>query len=280
MWTFSRPLIGLAVGTYVVGSIDLWVLSAFAGARAVGTYAAAYRSYAVLMTVAAAASPVLMTLFVSLRLAGRSTDIRRYVERVVPALVLLAGAVAAIAVAPAYLLMPVVFGHAFAGGSLPLAILLIAVVAYLQLSLLATVLGSHDRTFETARVFLAAALVNVVGDLIAVGLLGAGSWAPATATVAFALLVAAGYLRVAGECTGARVRFPFAAYVPPALAVSALVLVPEASRVVASLAVGALASIIALAVHARTLGVDAELLAKLPSTELWSRALAGVRGRP
>jgi hypothetical protein len=59
-----------------------------------------------------------------------------------------------------------------------------------------------------------------------------------------------------------------------------LVLVPEASRVVASLAVGALASIIALAVHARTLGVDAELLAKLPSTELWSRALAGVRGRP
>ena len=73
MWRFSAPLIAFSVSAYLIGSIDLWVLSAFARSRAVGTYAAAYRAYTVLLTVAAAASPVLMTLFVSLRLAGRSS---------------------------------------------------------------------------------------------------------------------------------------------------------------------------------------------------------------
>jgi O-antigen/teichoic acid export membrane protein len=97
----------------------------FAPPRVVGTYAAAYRAYTVLLTVAAAASPVLMTLFVSLRLAGRSQEARQFVERIAPALTLVAGGVIALLIAPAYALVPVVFGRAFAGGALPLAILLV-----------------------------------------------------------------------------------------------------------------------------------------------------------
>jgi hypothetical protein len=128
-------------------------------------------------------------------------------------------------------------------------------------------------------VFLGAALVNVIGDVIAVGLLGAGSWAPAVATAAFALLAAAGYQRVARKCTGACVRFPLAAYAPPALAIGALVMMPPASRVGTSLAIGGGAAVVALTLHARLLGLDGGLANRLPSAAVWLRALAGVRER-
>ena len=165
MRQFSTPLILFTVSSYVVGSIDLWVLGAFASSSAVGSYAAAYRAYAVLMTVASAASPVLMTLFVSLRLAGRGKEISRFLLSTAPALMLVAGAVAAVLIAPAYVLAPIVFSRAFSSAALPLAILIVAVVAYLESCLVGTVLTAHDRTADAARAIFVAAVLNVVGDL-------------------------------------------------------------------------------------------------------------------
>jgi O-antigen/teichoic acid export membrane protein len=263
MWRFSAPLIAFSASAYVIGSVDLWVLGAFAAPGTVGTYAAAYRAYTVLMTVAAAASPVLMTLFVSLRLAGRTEATVRFVERTTPALVLLAGALTAVLVAPTYALVPVVFGDGFREAALPLAILLIGVVAYLQCSLLGTVLAAHDRTADTARIIVSAAILNAIVDLIAVGIFGAGSWAPAVATVASNLAFAAGYVRVAAACTGTQGRFSLAAYPAPMLAVIALVVAPHASRVPASLLTGIVAAVATLVLPARANGLDRELIARL-----------------
>jgi O-antigen/teichoic acid export membrane protein len=263
MWRFSAPLIAFSASSYVVGSVDLWVLGAFAPPGTVGTYAAAYRAYTVLMTVAAAASPVLMTLFVSLRLAGRTEATMRFVQRTTPALVLLFGALTAVLVAPAYALVPIVFGHAFGQAALPLAILLVGVVAYLQCCLLGAVLAAHDRTADTARIIVVAALLNAVVDLTAIGVFGAGSWAPAVATVASNLVLAAGYVRVAATCTGAGARFALAAYPAPTLAVIALAVAPHASRVPTSLLTGIVAAAATLMLRARANGIDGDLIARL-----------------
>jgi O-antigen/teichoic acid export membrane protein len=48
IWQFSAPLIAFTVSAYVIGSADLWVLSAFATSDTVGSYAAAYRAFTVL----------------------------------------------------------------------------------------------------------------------------------------------------------------------------------------------------------------------------------------
>jgi O-antigen/teichoic acid export membrane protein len=253
IWRFSAPLIAFTAGSYVVGSIDLWVLSAFASPATVGTYAAAYRAYTVLMTIAAAATPVLMPLFVSLRIAGRGEEIGIFVERTVPALVLLAGALTAVLVAPAYAAAPLVFGSAFGAAALPLAILLVGVLAYLECCLLGSVLTAYDRTADTARAMLAAALLNVIGDVVAIGVLGAGSWAPAAATVASGLLVAFAYARTTGACTGTPARLVLGAYAAPAAAVVALVLAPGSWHVWASLGAGALAAAATLIIARHTL---------------------------
>jgi O-antigen/teichoic acid export membrane protein len=263
MWRFSAPLIAYSVSAYLIGSIDLWVLSAFARPRTVGTYAAAYRAYTVLLTIAAASSPVLMTLFVSLRLAGRTSEARRFVSRVAPALVLAAGSVIALLVAPAYALVPVVFGRAFSGGALPLAILLIGVVAYLQCCLLGSVLTAHDRTADTAWIIVIAAAVNIVADVVAIGGLGAGSWAAAAATAGAGMIVAAGYERVAADSTGARVQVTVAPYIAPSLAVVVLVLAPEAWRVPASLGAAMIATSVTLALRSRAYGINRELVGRL-----------------
>jgi O-antigen/teichoic acid export membrane protein len=243
---YSAPLVAFTVGAYVVGSVDLWVLGAFAQAATVGTYAAAYRAYTQLMTIATAATPVLMSLFVSLRVAGRGADVAAFLERVAPALVLLAGAAIAVAIAPAYAAAPLVFGNAFRASSLPLAILLVSVLAWVECNLLGSVLTAYDRTADSARAMVAAAALNVVADLVAIGVFGAGAWAPAAATAGCTVLMAAVYARAARACTAARTRMVLGAYAAPLAAVAALVLAPAGWRVWASLAAGGLGGAVTL----------------------------------
>jgi O-antigen/teichoic acid export membrane protein len=251
MRRFSTPLIVFTISSYVIGSVDLWILSAYNRPAVVGGYAAVYRAFTTLMTVVAAASPVLMTLFVSLRLAGREHEIRDFAERGVPTMVIACGALVALLVAPAFLLVPVVFGSAFASASLPFAILVVGLVAYLHCCLLGPVLSAHDRTTDTTRAITAAAVLNVVGDLVAIGLLGAGPSAAAVATTAAWLLMAVGYVRAAARCTGAAARWAVAGYVAPTMAVVVLAVAPAHLRVLASLATGLVCAPLSLWLAAR-----------------------------
>jgi O-antigen/teichoic acid export membrane protein len=236
MRRFSTPLIGFTISSYVIGSVDLWILSAYSPPSVFGGYAAVYRAFTTLMTVVAAASPVLMTLFVSLRLAGRDQDIRDFAQRGVPTMVIAGGALVALLIAPAFLLVRVVFGSAFAGASVPFAILVVGLVGYLHCCLLGAVLSAHDRTTDTTRAITVAAVVNVVGDFVAIGLLGAGPSAAAVATVAASLLMAFGYVRAAARCTGATAQWALPGYLAPTLTVIVLVVAPAHLRVPASLA--------------------------------------------
>jgi O-antigen/teichoic acid export membrane protein len=273
MWTFSAPLIAYTASSYVIGSVDVWVLGAFRPAAVVGAYAAAYRGYMVLMGTVSAASPVLTTLFVSLRLAGRHDDIRGFTERVVPASMLAFGVVVGFLAAPAYALVPLVFGHSFSAASLPTAILMISLVAYLQCCLLGTVLTSHDRTREAAAANVGGAVLNIVADLIAVGLLGAGAWAPAAATAASGLLVAFGYSLATMKVTRSSLQFPWVAFLPAGLAVAALAALPAGDRVLGGLAVGIVAGLIVLVVRGPRVGLTPQFLRTLVRQRRRARVL-------
>lgn len=251
MMRFSAPLVAFTVSAYAIGSVDLWILSIYVRPEVVGSYAAVYRAYTTLMVIAAAATPVLTTLFVSLRLARRDAVVSDFTQRTVPTIVIAAGAVAAPLVAPAYALVPIVFGHAFAPASLPFAILAVGILVYFHCCLLGTVLVAHDRTADTARAIGAAAVLNIVGDFIAIGLLGAGPWAAALATTAAGFAWAFAYARSAARCTGTVPRYAWPAYLAPAVSVIVLAIAPVDARVIASMTAGLIAAVVAVEVARR-----------------------------
>src|SRR5207248_2666447 len=65
-----------------------------------------------------------------------------------------------------------------------------------------------------------AAVVNVVGDLILVGVIGVGVIGPAIATVVSFGVIAAGYFYVAADCLELHPTLPFATMVPAAVGVA------------------------------------------------------------
>lgn len=204
MWLYSSPLIAFVVSQYVIRSVDILVLGTFSTAAAVGTYALAYQGYGAIQSLATATGPVFTPLFVSLKLAGREAAMRVFLNRIVPTLEFVAAAMAAMAMAPAFALVPKVFGPGFIGSRIPLVLLLGAGAVFFGASLLASVVVAFDRTRETAVINIAAAVANATLDVLLVGGLHAGTWAPAAATITSVMIIWAGYTWVAAGCLGVR----------------------------------------------------------------------------
>jgi O-antigen/teichoic acid export membrane protein len=227
MVRFSVPLIALTLGQYVISSVDLVILSAFTTPHATGIYALAYQAYTVLQSVAGTATMVLAPLFVSLRSAGREVLVERYFDRVVHQLAFL-GSVAAGVVVP--LLRPViaiVFGSRFEDASEPLALLFVALVLFGFASLVAPVLLLHERSRPLGLATVVAAVVNVVGDVLLVGVFDVGIVGPAIATVVSMAVIAVSYFVAARGLLRSRTRLrpvilvPLAAGLVPVLALPA-----------------------------------------------------------
>jgi O-antigen/teichoic acid export membrane protein len=206
VWSYSGPLIAFVVSQYVMRSVDVLVIGAFSTAAAVGTYALAYQGYGVIQSLAATAGPVFTPLLVSLRIGGRESALRLFLERVVPKLFYIAAVTASLAMAPIFALVPHVFGPGFANARFPLVLLLSAGAAFFAASLLGSVVTVFDRTRATAAINIAAAATNAALDLILIGGLGAGIWGPALATVTSIAVIWIGYSVVAADCLGLRPR--------------------------------------------------------------------------
>jgi len=234
VWTYSRPLIAFVASQYVMRSVDVLVIGTFSTAAAVGAYALAYQGYGVIQQLATTAGPVFTPLLVSLRMAQRDSAIRVYVERLVPKLAFIASAVAAVAMAPVFRLVPELLGPGFGQTRLPLALLFSAGVVFLMASLLSPVITVFDRTGATAALNLAAAVVNAALDLILIGALGAGIWAAAVATIASVAIIWIGYAIVAADCLGTEGRPSLVPLVPLAGATVPLVALHGDIAIVAS----------------------------------------------
>jgi O-antigen/teichoic acid export membrane protein len=214
MLRFSAPLIAFTVSQYVIRSIDLIVIGAFATAATVGVYAVAYQSYGVLQQLTTVSGPVLTPLFVSLRMAGREAVVDRYLERAVPQLMLIASTLAGVAVPFVHVAVPVVFGQSFAGASDPLTILLLAVLIGFNVNFLSPVIVLHERTGGVGIVNAVAAVVNIVGDVILVGPAGLHLIGPAIATAVTVAMVLVGYVLILRDTTSAHVTVSAIAFLP------------------------------------------------------------------
>ena len=240
---FSAPLIAFTLSQYAIRSVDLIVIGAFVGASAVGVYAIAYQAYGVLQQLTTVSGPVLTPLFVSLRMAEQEELVDRYLERAVPQLALIAATLMGVAVAFVGLVVPVVFGDAFAGASDPLSILLLAIVLGFVANLVSPVLVLHERTKGIGVVTVVAALVNIVGDILLVGPAGLHLTGPAIATSVAMATIVVGFVVIVRDCTSVRVTVPIASILPcVAGLVPALVLAPALAVPVAIAATAACAA--------------------------------------
>jgi O-antigen/teichoic acid export membrane protein len=214
MLHLSLPLVAFTVSQYVIRSVDLIVIGAFASVAAAGIYAVAYQGYVVLQQMTTASGPVLTPLFVSLRAAGSERLVDRYVERVIPQLTLVGAVLVGLALPLVPIAVPILFGDAFGGAADPLAILLLAIVVGFTANLLAPVIVLHERTLPVGVVNVAAAAVNIVGDIVLVGPAGLDLTGPAIATTAAMALILVGYVAIVRDVSTARCRIPVAASLP------------------------------------------------------------------
>jgi O-antigen/teichoic acid export membrane protein len=205
MLVFSLPLIAFTASQYVIQAIDLILIRALKGAIQVGIYAFAYQAFTVLQAVVTVAPQVLTPLFVSARAAHREELVRSYFERIVPQVTLFGSAAFALSAPLIPVVVPGLFGHGFTGSVEPLAILLMSLLLLLVANMLAPIIVLHERSRSVALLNLAAAVVNVGGDLILLGPLHAGIAAAAAATGAGFAVLTVGYFYVARNCLGSTV---------------------------------------------------------------------------
>jgi O-antigen/teichoic acid export membrane protein len=84
----------------------------------------------------------------------------------------------------------------------------------------APIIVLHERSRAFGVINVVAAVVNVVGDVVLVGVVGVGVIGPAIATVVSFGVIAVGYFYVAADCVELRPTLPFATIVPAAVGVA------------------------------------------------------------
>ncbi len=104
----------------------------------------------------------------------------------------------------------------------------------------------YERTRATAAISVAALAMNIAGDVVLVGALGAGAIGPAVASLAAMSVIAIGYLVVAGRMLGVRPRLSPVAAIAPAASIAASLALPIGAALltgVAATVIGAVASV-------------------------------------
>jgi O-antigen/teichoic acid export membrane protein len=248
---FSAPMIAFTFSQYVISAADIVVIHAYRPAADVGIYAVAYRGYSVLQSLALASGPVLTPLFVSLRVANQDLSVRRFVDRTVAQMSVFVSVLTGVVAAAVPAAVVAVAGHAFHGAAAPLTILLLANVAFFMASLLVPVLALYERTRAVGVINLAAAGINVLGDIVLIGVFGVGIVGGAIATACAVAFVWAGYLWVARESVGLTSRINPLVFAPAVIGVVA----PLAHAGLALDLLGALGAVVAGAAIVRLGGL-------------------------
>jgi O-antigen/teichoic acid export membrane protein len=190
---FALPLVAVFVSQSVIRWVDIVVIRILEPAAQVGLYAVAYQGFIVLLQLAVAVATVLTPLLVSLRVTGRGETVKRFFERFVPQLGLLAATAAGMAAPVVPLLVPIVFGSAFEDAARPLVVLLVAATLLFVNHLLGAILEVYNETRALGATAVVAALVNVVADPPLIALMGVVGAAVATGLAVATITV--GYTR-------------------------------------------------------------------------------------
>jgi O-antigen/teichoic acid export membrane protein len=276
MLRLSTPMIAFTVSQYVLASVDIVVLRMFRSQADVGVYAVAYQAYTVLSRVAVSATAVFVPLFVSLEMAGRRNLIERHLRRGVPQGTFLLAATGGLAIPLLPLLVPVMFGHRFEAAATPLSILALGLLCLFAGYLVSPILTLHEDTRAIAAITVVAAVINVAGDTLMIGVLHMGIIAPAIATSGALAFVFAVFYARAQQALDQDVRFdawvvaPMIAGLVPTLAWGGVL---GAVTGIAGAAVASAGIIMWRSPFSRE---DADLIAKLDLPEVIKRGVVKV----
>jgi len=212
---YSWTLPFAAISTYIVSWIDSWVIRDINGIGSVGIYNWAYQVTAIASLAFAPIAVVLTPRVIDARLAGDLVKIKRYVNAILPAAVLLAIGLA-FSFAFVFPALQLVAAPSYAK-AYPVILVLLSALPFQLLGYLVTPLAnSYERVLPRfVAISAVVAAVNVVGDLLLVpriGILGAAI------STAFAFAVG-GLLQVAVVGTAGIAFAPIWRYSYPACAV-------------------------------------------------------------
>jgi O-antigen/teichoic acid export membrane protein len=271
MVAFSLPMIAFAASQYVIQAVDVVILGAYRPSRDVGLYAIAYQGYGALQQVATTATIVLSPLFISLRVASQERVIEPFYDRIVPQVLFLTAIGAGLAAPLLRVIVPLVFGHPFAPAARPLAILLLAWALYAAASFVAPILVLHERSRAMGAISSVAAVTNVTGDWLLVGVFGVGIVGPAIVTAASLVVIAVGYFYVAADCLDHRRTLPIAMMAPAAAGVAVALVFDGGLGVAAGVAATLGTAAIAFLFKRPFAAADVELIGNLDIPEPFKR---------
>lgn len=174
---FSWPiLIGVFGGYFASNWLDIVILRHFLGTVAVGQYGLAYQLMGAVQQVPMVSFPVIVPLLVGAHVSDRNALIQLYLDRVVPHAVFAMTVVLAAGILAGPALITAIFGDAFRASARAFPVLLFAVGWYCVFISYIPILNLHERTRSMLAASMAAAAVNLAGDLALIpvwGILGA-----------------------------------------------------------------------------------------------------------
>lgn len=262
LW-LSAPMIGLMVAQYVLASVDVIVLRMFRSQTDVGVYAVAYQAYTVLSAAAISVTAVLTPLFVSLRMAGRQNLVEGYIRSATPQALLVIACGFALVIPTVSLMVPVVFGDSFSAATEPLAILVVGLAFLFAAYLVAPILTLYEQTRAIALFTCVAAVINVVGDVVMLGVLHMGIEAPAVATDAGLLYLFLAFFWRARRLLGVATRPPLRFAAPLVVGLVSVLALNDRAGVAAGFAAVLLTSTAVIVWHCPFRAEDLALIEKL-----------------
>jgi hypothetical protein len=139
------------------------------------------------------------------------------------------------------------------------------------------VLILYERSKATAAINVGALAINLVGDVVLIGVLGAGLIGPAVACALALAFIAGGYLVVAGRCLGVPVGVPATVAMAPAVALVATLALPAGWALVAAVA-GVGVAVATASATGLFSSADAGLIERLPLPGAARRRLLSLLG--
>lgn len=226
LWRFSIPFILTSwAGLFATSWLDLVLLKSWRSLSEVGLYALASQLTGVVQQVTITFSTLLLPHYSSLLAQGEENRIKTFVQRMLPYWFLTTSAAFSLALVVAGPLVPAVFGEAFAGSTVPLAVLMVASSALALYNAFDPLLSAYGATWVLARLCVLSVAVKVGMALLLIprwGVMGA-----ALSTVVTYAVSAMGAMVLAGRKTEVPV-LQFTVFALPVVAVSlCLVMLPR-----------------------------------------------------
>ena len=177
---FSYPVILASASGYIVNWVDVIVINQYLTISHVGGYQVAYQVFTftmtIIMTLNTLISPVLISFFAN----GREDLILRYAVRFVPQVSLVWSVVSGIGLAICPLVFPLVFGSQFGFSALYFQFLALGLALNASSVLCTGIIMTYKLIKLSMIVNVVMALLNLLGDLVLIPILGAVGAATST----------------------------------------------------------------------------------------------------